>query len=136
MRGRFSMMRTLLIFSILGTLLPAAPPPEPQTPPERAWVILQQGLTNKRAEKRANSVLALRLLPNNPRAQGLAESALADQSPTVRAAAAKSLGPMGAASSVSKLKAVLTDKEPAVVLAATRSLFLLGDREGAYENDY
>jgi hypothetical protein len=42
------MMRTLLIFSILGTLLPGGPLPVPQTPTERAWLILQQGLANKR----------------------------------------------------------------------------------------
>jgi HEAT repeat protein len=130
------MMRTLLIFSVLATLLPAAPLPAPQTPTERAWLILQQGLANKRAEKRANAVRALRLLPNNPRAQEMAESALGDQSPNVRAAAARALDPMGAVSSVPKLKAVLDDKEPAVVLAAAHSLFLLGDREASYEIDY
>jgi HEAT repeat protein len=43
---------------------------------------------------------------------------------------------MGAVSSVPKLKAVLDDKEPAVVLAAAHSLFLLGDREDSYEVDY
>jgi HEAT repeat protein len=43
---------------------------------------------------------------------------------------------MGAVSSVPKLKAVLNDKEPAVVLAAAHSLFLLGDRQEAYEIDY
>jgi hypothetical protein len=43
---------------------------------------------------------------------------------------------MGAVSSVPKLKAVLNDKEPAVVLAAARSLFLLGDRKEAFEIDY
>src|ERR1700730_2755118 len=136
MRGKFAMMRTLLIFSVLATLLAAAPSPAPEAPTERAWLILQQGLANKRAEKRANAVRALRLLPNNPRAQEMAESALADQSPKVRAAAAKALGPMGAVSSVPKLKAVLNDKEPAVVLAAAHSLFLLGDREDSYEIDY
>jgi HEAT repeat protein len=129
-------MRTVLIFSILGTLLPAAPLPVTPTPAERAWLILQDGLTNKRAEKRANVVHALRLLPNNPRAQRMAENALADQNPTVRAAAAKALGAMGAVSSVPKLKAALNDKEPAVVLAAAHSLFLLGDREDSYEIDY
>jgi len=130
------MIRTLLIFSILGTFLAAAPFPEPQAPTERAWLILQQGLANKRAEKRANAVRALRLLPNDPRAQEMAENALADQNPNVRAAAAKALGPMGAVSSVPKLKAVLDDKAPAVVLAAAHSLFLLGDREDSYEIDY
>ena len=130
------MMRTMLIFSILGTLLPAASSSGSQTPTERAWLILQQGLADKTAEKRANAVHALRLLPNNPRAQEMAENALGDQSPKVRAAAARALGPMGAVSSVPKLKAVLNDKQPAVVLAAAHSLFLLGDRDEAYEIDY
>ena len=66
----------------------------------------------------------------------MAERALGDQSPKVRAAAARALGRMGAVSSVPKLKAVLNDKEPAVVLAAAHALFLLGDREEAYEIDY
>jgi HEAT repeat protein len=129
-------MRTLLIFSILGTLLPAESLPAPQTPTERAWLILQQGLADKRAAKRANAVRALRLLPNNPRAQDMAENALADQNPNVRAAAARALGAMGAVSSIPKLKGVLNDKEPAVVLAAAHSLFLLGDREDSYQIDY
>ena len=130
------MTRTLLVLSFLGTLLPAETLPASQTPTERSWQILQQGLSNKRAEKRANAVHALRLLPNNPRAQMMAENALADPNPNVRAAAARALGPMGAVSSVPKLKAVLDDKEPAVVLAAAHSLFLLGDREDSYEIDY
>ena len=130
------MMRTVLILSISATLLPAAPSSGSQTPTERAWLTLQQGLTNKSAGKRANAVRALRLLRNNLKAEKMAENALADQSPKVRAAAARALGPMGAVSSVPKLKAVLNDKEPAVVLAAARSLFLLGNREEAYEIDY
>jgi hypothetical protein len=66
----------------------------------------------------------------------MAENALADRNPKVRTAAAMALGPMGAASSVPKLKALLDDKEPTVVLAAAHSLFLLGDREDAYNIDY
>src|SRR6266853_6579967 len=110
MRGRFTIMRTLLIFSILGTLPPAESLPVPQTPTERAWLILQQGLAHKRAAKRANAVRALRLLPNNSTARDMAENALADQNPSVRAAAARALGAMGALSSVPKLKAALNDK--------------------------
>ena len=52
-------MRTVLIFSILGTLLPAESLAVPPAHAERAWLILQDGLTNKRAEKRANAVHAL-----------------------------------------------------------------------------
>ena len=130
------MMRTLLIFSILGASLHAESMAAPATPAERAWLILQQGLTNNRAEKRANAVHALRLLPNNARAQRMAENALADQNPTVRAAAARALGAIGSVSSVLKLKTGLNDKEPAVFLAAAHSLFRLGAREEAYEIDY
>jgi HEAT repeat protein len=129
-------MSKMLLFLATVLALPGAPSSGSEAPPAKAWLILQQGLANKRAEKRANAVRALRLLPNNPRAQSLAEHALADRSPKVRAAAARALGPMGAVSSVPKLKAVLNDKEPAVVLAAAHSLFLLGDRQEAYEIDY
>jgi hypothetical protein len=66
----------------------------------------------------------------------MAENALADSDAKVRAAAARALGPMGAVSSVPKLKAALNDKEPAVVLDAAHSLFLLGHPEQAYEIDY
>src|SRR5258708_39784559 len=90
------MMRTVLIFSLLGTLLPVARSSGPQTPTERAWLILQQGLADKTAEKRATAVHALRLLPNNPTAQEMAESALGDPSPQVRAAAGRALGSLGA----------------------------------------
>src|ERR1700694_2421132 len=96
---------TLTTFAIAAALLPAAPPSRSQAPTARAWVILQQGLTNKSAGKRANAVHALRLLPNSPKAQKMAESALADSNPKVRAAAARALGPMGAESSVPNLKA-------------------------------
>src|SRR6202162_4668809 len=126
----------LATFAIAATLLPAAPLSTSQAPTARAWLILQQGLASNRAAKRANAVHALRLLPHNPRAQEMAESALGDQNPKVRAAAARALGPMGAMSSVPKLKAVLNDQEPTVVLAAAHSLFLLGEREEVYDIDY
>jgi HEAT repeat protein len=126
----------LTTFAIAAALLPAAPLSTSQAPAARAWLILQQGLTSNRAAKRANAVHALRLLPHNPRAQKMAEVALGDQNPKVRAAAARALGLMGAMSSVPKLRTALNDKEPAVVLAAAHSLFLLGEREDSYEIDY
>jgi len=129
------MNRTLLILATF-LALPGAPLSASEAPSARAWLILQQGLASNRAGKRENAVHALRLLPENPQAQEMAEKALADKSPQVRAAAARALGLMGAVSAAPKLKAALTDKEPAVVLAAARSLFLLGDREEAYEIDY
>jgi HEAT repeat protein len=112
----------LTAFAIAAGLLPAAPLSTSQAPTPRAWLILQHGLASNRAAKRANAVHALRLLTRNPRAQEMAESALGDHNPMVRSAAARALGLMGAMSSVPKLKAVLNDKEPAVVLAAAHSL--------------
>jgi HEAT repeat protein len=103
---------------------------------EHAWLILQEGLTSKRAVKRTNAVHALRILVHNSRAQDMAEQALADPDPKVRASAARALGPMDSVSSQPKLKALLNDKEPFVVLAAAHSLFLLGDRDEAYDIDY
>jgi len=66
----------------------------------------------------------------------MAEQALTDPDPKVRAAAARALGPMEAVSSQPGLKALLNDKEPFVVLAAAHSLFLLGDRGEVYDIDY
>jgi HEAT repeat protein len=64
------------------------------------------------------------------------EQVLTDPDPKVRAAAARALGPMEAESSQPRLKALLNDKEPFVVLAAAHSLFLLGDRGEVYDIDY
>jgi HEAT repeat protein len=122
----------LTLLNIAAALLPAAPSPTPTT---NAWRILEQGTVNKRAAKRANAVRALRLLTHNPRAQETAERLLADPDATVRAAAARALGPMGAVSSAPKLKELLSDKEPTVVLAAAHSLFLLGDLKEVYDID-
>jgi HEAT repeat protein len=66
----------------------------------------------------------------------MAENGLSDSNPKVRAAAARVLGLMKAVSACPKLKAVLDDKAPAVVLAAAHSLVLLGHPEEAYEIDY
>lgn len=125
-----------MAFTIVTALLSAAPPVTLPEPTARAWKILQEGITNKSPGKRANAVRALRLLPNNPKAQEMAEKALDDSNPKVRAAAARTLGLMKDVSSIPKLTAILNDKEPAVVLAAAHSLFLLGRPEEAYKIDY
>lgn len=131
-----TLFKVFATIALATTVLPAATPPASRAPTARAWLILQQGLTSNRAAKRANAVHALRLLPHDPKAQKMTEGALTDPNAKVRAAAARALGPMGAVSSVPKLKAVLNDKDPAVVLAAAHSLFLLGRPEEAYEIDY
>ena len=127
------MSKTLLILAA-SLALRCAYGAEPPT--AKAWLVLQKGVTSNHADKRANAVHALRLLSHNLRAQSIAENALSDSSSRVRAAAARSLGLIRAVPALPKLKAALNDKEPAVVLAAARSLFLLGERQDAYEIDY
>jgi HEAT repeat protein len=122
----------LAMLTIGAAFLPAAPPLVPQSPTARAWANLQQGVTNKHSGKRTNAIHALRLLREDPRAQEMAESALADPNAKVRAAAARALGLMAALSAVPRLEAALNDKESAVVLAAAHSLFLLGQPEKPY----
>jgi HEAT repeat protein len=126
----------LATLTIGAAFMHAAPPLVPQSPTAKAWANLQQGVTNKHSGKRTNAVHALRLLREDPRAQEMAESALADPNAKVRAAAARTLGLMAALSAVPRLEAALNDKEPAVVLAAAHSLFLLGQPEKAYQIDY
>ena len=125
------------LFCTLVILIPAAAAglPASRAASERAWLILERGLASKKAGDRANAAHALRLVAHNARAEEMAERALTDSNPKVRAAAARALGPMGAASSAPKLKAILNDRDPAVVLSAAHSLFLLGDRADVYDLD-
>jgi hypothetical protein len=83
-------------------LLCAATVSASEAPTERAWLILQEGLSSKRAAKRTNAVHALRIVVHNSRAQDLVEQALADPDLKVRAAAARTLGLMEAVSSEPK----------------------------------
>ncbi len=124
------------LFSILAMIpVSAASLPASQTPAERAWLILQHGVASKKASTRATAAHALRLIAYNGKAEELADRALADSNPKVRAAAARALGPMGAVSSVPRLKALLSDRAPGVVLAAAHSLYLLGDLADVYNLD-
>jgi HEAT repeat protein len=129
---------SILVVVFTATALSRPPAPVPSRGPltAKAWRILQEGLTSKSASKRANAAHSLRLVDDNARAEEMLEHALDDSSPKVRAAAARALGPMGAGSSVLKLKALLNDTDPLVVLAAAHSLFLLGERDAVYEVDY
>ena len=98
-----------------------------RTPQQQAWDILQAGISDKSASKRAQAVRALGLLPGNRRAVAAAERALEDNEPAVRAAAATALGQMGSTASIPKLRKMLSDKEASVVLAAAHAMRALHD---------
>lgn len=94
---------------------------------KRAWSIFESAAKSKSAEQRALGIRALGLLRDNVHARELAEAALADLRPEVRAAAAGALGQMHAVESVAKLQKLLNDKRMSVVMAAAHSLHDLKD---------
>ena len=68
------------------------------TPVDRAWSILDDGIKNKDAAKRAKAIHALGLLRNSRQAEGFAENALEDENQEVRVEAATALGRLGVSS--------------------------------------
>jgi HEAT repeat protein len=102
----------------------------PVSPHLRAEGILNDGLAEKSADKRAKAVIALGLLRGDSKARRQALAALKDENSNVRAAAAAALGSMRAAGARQPLEEALDDSEPAVVLAAANSLVQLKDDAG------
>jgi HEAT repeat protein len=103
----------------------------PQTAVDNAWTVLHTGLSDKSTSNRSAAVRILGVLDYNPKALDLALQALSDQKPDVRAAAAGALGDMKAQSAIPKLKdLVMTEEDPAVLLAAAHSVIELGDPLG------
>src|SRR5579863_141091 len=141
--GRMTSRRRRLLGSFLTTAACAvllavstgAGAASAETPEQQAWDMLRSGVSQKNTGKRFQAVRALRLLPGDSQATEMAENALRDRNPNVRAAAATALGLMGAKDAIPALKAALLDKKPAVVLAAAHALELLHDPSG-YEVYY
>lgn len=100
-----------------------------QTPPQKAWDILQAGASDKNTDRRTHAVHALGLLVGNPRATAIAEKALEDERPEVRTAAATALGQMESKVSIPKLRKTVNDKEVSVSMAAAHALLALKDEE-------
>src|SRR5712691_278299 len=119
-------------YALLLVLLARAGALLAQTPQQQAWDILRTGVNQKSTGKRTQAVRALRLLPGDPEASEMAQKALQDQKPEVRATAATALGLMGSKVSIPELKKALSDKAPSVVLAAAHALQVLND-PAAYE---
>jgi HEAT repeat protein len=94
--------------------------------------LLQNAVTAKQTTDRTDGVRALGLLTGDVRARQIAEDALQDPKPEVRAAAATALGQMHAAESVPKLQKALGDSKVPVVMAAAHSLRELKDSSDAY----
>ena len=123
------MIRFVLLALAGAVLLPA------QTPVDRSWSVLENGIGDKSEGTRAKAVRSLGLITRNAKAQQLAEKALSDEKASVQAAGAAALGQMGAKSAIPKLLEAVKGKESEVVFAAANSLYILGDPR-AYEVYY
>lgn len=126
------MTRRFLVASTMFILLVGASVARAQKPEQDAWKILQEGMSDSNLNERAVAVRVLGLIPKDPRAIELAEQALQDKDPGVRASGAEALGKMGSKNSAPKLVGLLKDKEIPVVMAAAQALKSLGN-EKAYE---
>lgn len=127
-RRRRAMVSFLSLCFVLLSV--SAMPIAAQSPQQKAWDILHAGLQGENTNERSIAVHVLGLLAGDAEAVKLAETALQDPKPDVRAAAADALGQMNARSSIPQLKETLADKDSSVVLAAAHSLQLFGDPAG------
>jgi HEAT repeat protein len=112
-----------------------AAPKAGESPKAEAWQILGDACTADRTTARVTAIRVLGLMPDDAKARGLAEKALADDKSEVRLAAAVALGDMKSRTSISKLKKALDDDDPSVALAAAHALDQMHDNS-AYEVYY
>jgi len=118
-----------------GTLAAAQPQTAantapPQSPRQEAWSVLNKGLTNSNMDKRKKAVGELGLLPGDSQAEDGALTALKDDKPDVRIAAAQALGDMGAKSAKPQLVEALHDTDVGMILTAAHALVQMGDERG------
>jgi len=128
-------MRSLICAICLVVLLTAAArstaQDSAQTKEQTAWTVLNTGLEDNSTDVRVRAVHVLGELNGNVKAKDAAISALKnDQQAEVRAAAAQSLGEMGAKDAIADLHATYQDTDPSVIIAAAHSLIELGDNTG------
>ena len=125
-----------LICAVCLVVLPTATVPSiaqvpAQTPEQNAWTELNTGLRDNSTDVRVRAVHVLGELNGNAKAKDAAISALkSDKQAEVRAAAAQSLGEMGAKDAIADLHATYQDTDPSVIIAAAHSLIELGDNTG------
>ncbi len=129
MKSRCSTVCTLALMVI------SASAALPQTPSERGWSILEDGVKEKSVDRRAAATRALGIIADDLKALEFGRRLLKDPQPQVRSAAATALGQIGSSAAVPDLKGVLADKDPSVVLAAAHALHLL-QNPSAYEVYY
>ncbi len=138
-------MNVLVLLLLIAAPQTTSPAASPQTAPAAAdvdalqyelspaeandasWKLLQNGMADKNADRRAKATHALGLLQHDVKAEELAAKALSDTNADVRVQAATALGQIDARSAQPRLKEALKDGELKVVVAAANSLYLFKD---------
>ena len=101
-----------------------------ETPAERAWRILTEGVNAKKFTDRIIALKALADLGPNAKGVQLVSAVLKDKDPDVRAQGAATLGEMKSRTAIPALRKALDDEAPQVSFAAAKSLWQLGDNAG------
>ena len=101
-----------------------------ETPTERAWRILTEGVNAKKFSDRIIALKAMADLGPNPKGVRLLGALLKDRDPDLRAQAATTLGAMKSRVALPALRVALNDEAPQVSFAAAKSLWQLGDNAG------
>ncbi|HEY0161233.1 MAG TPA: HEAT repeat domain-containing protein [Edaphobacter sp.] len=121
-------LRSIALFSLSLTLTSTL---AAQAPAEKAWTVLNEGLSNKDMDDREVAVRLLGTLQGDPKATDLALKAFDDEKSDIRAAAADALTGLKVPSTIPKLTEVADkDDDPAVVIAAARALVAMNDPTG------
>jgi len=102
---------------------------------KKAWTILEAGTHDTRADRRAQAISALGVIPGDQKAVDMTELALQDSKPEVRRAAVIALGEMDAKASVPKIKALVPQSDGKTLLVTAEVLKKFKDPEG-YEIYY
>ena len=122
-----------LVLLVCGSFLPARGVDkvhQVETPPERAWRTLTDGVNAKKFSDRIIALKAMADLGPNPKGVRLLSEVLKDKDPDVRAEAAATLGAMKSRAALPALRVALNDEAPQVSFAAAKSLWQLGDNAG------
>ncbi len=96
-----------------------------------AWNVLEEGLAQEDADKRATVTSALGDIGLRADVVRFIESGLEDKEYRVREVAVATLGSLKSRNSIAKLRVALDDDSPVVSFAAAQALWAMGDRSGA-----
>jgi HEAT repeat protein len=129
MRAGNTIAFMVLGWFVLGTPFPSLAD-DGQVVRHEAWGILDAGLQDKSADRRAEAIAALGVAAGDKRALETLEEFLQDPKPEIRTAAVAALGVMNAKSSLPKIKALLSDSDAKTTLAIAAVLQKFGDPEG------